>query len=239
MSGLANSVANGRTTRPALLKAAVRELWDELRIARATMYSRARFRSLSRKKNLKLHLGCGVDIKQGWLNVDLRVGGVVAASLPPDTQFISHDLRLGLPLHNASCIYVYSSHCLEHLDAAHGIQLLRDVHRVLQPEGKLRLALPDFRSLFAAYLRKDEAFFKVMEAGVAVPRFANARCWADYVNYAAYQFGEHRAIYDEENLALVLAEAGFRRISSTVFDPAVDPDTPLRKAYSFYTEAMK
>src|SRR5262245_9061287 len=89
-------------TQPEPLQAAARNLIMEFRLAWAVRHAGRAFAVLDGERDLKLHLGCGSELKSGWLNVDLNLNGTVPAIDPgsaPDTRFILYDLRSGkLPL---------------------------------------------------------------------------------------------------------------------------------------------
>ena len=80
-----------------------------------------------------LNLGCGVRRHPDWTNVDAhaRVRGIIV-----------HDLRTPLPFPDNTFEIVYHSHALEHFDAEDGRRLIRECHRVLAPEGVLRVVVP-------------------------------------------------------------------------------------------------
>jgi len=59
----------------------------------------------------------------------------------------------------------------------------------------------------------------------------------DIVNFIAYLGGDHKFMFDVDNLPLVLAEAGFRDVHMREFDPAID--VPYRRDESIYAEAVK
>lgn len=217
---------------------AARELWSELKIARATWASRKTFRALEGRCDLKIHLGCGADIRPGWVNVDLAVTpppGFEAAA-HPDTQLVAHDLREGLPLAEDSCAAIYSSHFFEHLEYRHGLRLMRDCYRALKPGGIFRLCMPNYRGVFEAYLRHDAEYFRMVDYGLAEPR---TRTLGDYMTYSLYQFGEHKCFYDEERFQTVLSDVGFRSAGPSAFRGDIDVDNELRRAYSYYVEAIK
>jgi hypothetical protein len=44
----------------------------------------------------------------------------------------------------------------------------------------------------------------------------------DIVNYVAYMGGEHRYMWDDENLVYVLSAAGFQDVALRDFDPSLD-----------------
>lgn len=81
---------------------------------------------------ISLNLGCGRDYKQGYLNIDKN------KQVKPDLVL---DLNQGLKkIKSNSCKEVLSYHNLEHLD--NWELLLREIHRVLIPDGILRLKVP-------------------------------------------------------------------------------------------------
>ena len=106
---------------------------------------------------MRANLGCGSQICQDWINIDLvRTGpGVVA-----------HDLSTGIPLPDASCEVVYHSHVLEHLRRPDAQFFMRECFRVLKPGGILRVAVPDLEQICRQYLLAlDRALAKRAHAG--------------------------------------------------------------------------
>lgn len=84
---------------------------------------------------LRLNLGCGTDIRQGWVNLD-------CAPLPGVD--VVHDLtRLPLPFATGQFAHICAKDILEHLDY---IPLLKELHRILQVGGTLDLQVPHFTS---------------------------------------------------------------------------------------------
>src|SRR6478672_11712568 len=100
----------------------------------------------------RLNWGCGTDPEPGWLNSDIKEAPGID---------ISADIRAGLPLEDASLDYVVSNHSLPELAYPDVTIALRELHRVLAPDGVLRLALPDLERAIRAYLDGDVAYFLV------------------------------------------------------------------------------
>jgi SAM-dependent methyltransferase len=83
----------------------------------------------------KLNLGSGTDIRQGYVNLDV-------AALPGVD--VVHDLaNLPLPFDDDVFSEILAKDILEHID---WIPVLRDLHRVLAPGGRLMLTSPHFTS---------------------------------------------------------------------------------------------
>ena len=59
----------------------------------------------------------------------------------------------------------------------------------------------------------------------------------DYLNYIAYMDGEHKYMFDEENLLYILESKGFKNVHLRQFDPSIDQ--LARDSISIYAEAEK
>ena len=58
-----------------------------------------------------------------------------------------------------------------------------------------------------------------------------------YVNFVVYMGGEHKHLFDEENILLILEEAGFSHVKWREFDPSTDREN--RHHESKYAEGRK
>ena len=101
---------------------------------------------------IKLNLGCGKDIKKGFLNID----SFEHKNFKLD---IKTNLTRKIPIESNIVNFVYSSHFLEHLDWIAGENFLKEVLRVLKKGGKLRILVPDYQKIFKNYVKKDKKFF--------------------------------------------------------------------------------
>ena len=83
----------------------------------------------------KLNLGSGKDIKKGWVNLD-------SANLPGVD--VVHDIeKLPLPFANEEFDEILCQDVLEHTEY---LPILKDIHRILKPGGKLAIRVPHFTS---------------------------------------------------------------------------------------------
>ena len=158
------------------------------------------------EKIRKLHLGCGDNILEGWLNTDL---------VPINSQVLFVDASKPLPfdIQNGMFDYIFSEHMIEHLDYAHGFRMLGECYRILKPGGRLRISTPDLSFLIDLYrLEKSEIQRDYIKW--ATDTFIEAApCYADtfVINNFVRDWG-HTFIYDEKVLTYSLAKVGFQQI---------------------------
>lgn len=215
-----------RATRPLPfgLQQALRNLHYELEAAWAHAEGMERARAYATQKGLRLHLGCGPNYKEGWVNVDLG-----------DHVDLALDIRRELPFADDSCKIIYSEHVFEHIDYPQpALSLLAELYRVLEPGGTLSLAVPDAEMVLNAYVLGASQEYYDLEARIN-PRWCETRM--QHVNFEFRQNSEHRFYYDFETLALVLQRAGFVAIERREFDPALDQE--MRRLGSLYVAANK
>jgi len=151
------------------------------------------------------------------------------------TADMVHDLTQPLPFPDGSVDRVYSSHVLEHFTyPGQLLPLLRECHRVLKPGGVISAAVPNARLYLEGYFHPEQ-FDREKFCGYEVGLHYTSRI--DVVNFIAYLGGEHKFLFDEENLPRVFAEAGFREARLRAYDPAID--LPERQYESLYAEALR
>src|ERR1700733_5897013 len=102
------------------------------------IFERGRFRG---KKNLKLNIGCGANVVSDWINVDLYG--------PPGV--FRWDCRRGMPFDDESVSSIFAEHVFEHFDPAIGLKFLSECYRCLQPEGTVRIVVPDVGKYLELY----------------------------------------------------------------------------------------
>jgi predicted SAM-dependent methyltransferase len=136
---------------------------------------------------------------------------------------------------------VFSEHCLEHVTLAAAKALLREVHRILQPGGVVRLAVPDAELYIDLYNQCKRG------VDVTLPYATKSSKECGYGPLAALNrvFREHGHVYcyDFEELARSLTEAGFVKVARAAYRegrlPGLLVDSECRMPESLYVEAEK
>jgi predicted SAM-dependent methyltransferase len=149
----------------------------------------------------KLHIGCGSNILDGWLNTDIKGN---------NRHIMFMDAGNPFPIPEQSFDYVFSEHLFEHLTYEQAKNMLSECYRILKPNGIIRIATPDIRFLIDLYLNPQKEInksyieFDSKRSGLpphpifAINRFHTA--WG------------HKIIYDAESLIMMFENAGFKNI---------------------------
>ncbi|MFA5422253.1 MAG: methyltransferase domain-containing protein [Phycisphaerae bacterium] len=93
----------------------------------------AEYTKATDKQGKKLNLGCGSNIKPGWINLDCKD--------LPGVDVVHNIEDLPLPFGDNQFDVVRCDNVLEHIEY---INLLKDIHRILKPEGLLIVRVPHF-----------------------------------------------------------------------------------------------
>lgn len=120
-----------------------------------------------------IQLGCGTNnLPAPWENYDIVVDIT----------------RLPLPFPDNCAKKILIEHCLEHVSGPQGFRFLQDAYRVLEPNGIIRVCVPEL-----ARLDKQAAIDIVVNHG-------------------------HQVVFCETNLTQLLTLAGFKNIRVTPRD---------------------
>jgi predicted SAM-dependent methyltransferase len=84
---------------------------------------------------MKLNLGCGLDKRQGYINVDIR------KDVNPDLVLNLEDIPY--PFESNSIEEIIDKDILEHIPYRKVENILKEWYRILKPEGKLYIQSPD------------------------------------------------------------------------------------------------
>jgi predicted SAM-dependent methyltransferase len=133
---------------------------------------------------IKLNLGCRTRTKPGWLNVDIdpHPGVDIVGDVADLSRFEDGEVS-----------EIYGSHVLEHFPHPQTLGVLKEWARVLEPGGKLYVAVPDFARCVELY------------HACGLNDWINRFLMGDQEYRTAY----HYSLFDEGKLSRLLAEAGF------------------------------
>jgi predicted SAM-dependent methyltransferase len=211
-------VPGGKLIRclPDWLPGVVRSLGTKV----ALPWSRSRIQHFQHLTPLRLHMGCGWDYKEGWVNIDLFM----------TRADLVWDLSHGIPFERESVEAIFHEHMFEHLTLQQGYALAKESLRVLRPGGIQRIGVPDAGACIASYAGLGDSDWAASQPSglLAVQRL--------------FYMPGHVAMYDAETLTLICRAAGFRSARAREWgDSDLDPspDTPDREGGTLYVEAIK
>ncbi len=177
---------------------------------------------LANENPINLDIGGADKGKNGWTTLDVT-----------DQSDLYWDLRKGIPFPDASVDAIYSSHLLEHLTYRQGQSVLAESMRVLKRGGTFSICVPNARIYIEGYLGIKE----VPDEFYGWRPAFNGTTAIDAVNYVAYMNGEHKYLFDMENLLHLLNAAGLTRVKERAFDPTVDrPERDYESIYAIGTK---
>jgi predicted SAM-dependent methyltransferase len=167
---------------------------------------------------MKLHLGCGTNILEGWVNVDIG---------SDDPRVTSGDVRdLDGIAPDGSADEIYACHVLEHIPRADEIPVLSHWCRKLRPGGACFVAVPDFNYLVSEYVRATGRGEPWWTLPIIEPLMGGA------ADGSHDKYNHHQSPFDFAFLTYLMTEAGFvdvRRYdpSEMGFDPGDHSLRPL------------
>lgn len=177
----------------------------------------------------RLNIGCGDVPTIGWVNYDnslaLRLArvpiipilmGKLGLISPRQRRFIKLVRQVGIKYADAvnhipeaenSVEVLYTCHMLEHLDRNEAEKFLKEVRRVLVPNGILRIVLPDLRFYLENYLKDTDADAFVESLYMSLPRTSGL---VEKLKFLLVGERHHLWMYDGQSLCRLLERAGFQ-----------------------------
>jgi predicted SAM-dependent methyltransferase len=149
---------------------------------------------------LKINLGCGTNRLPGWINHDADV-----------------DITQRLPWDDSAVSFLFAEHVVEHITYVQAIEFFRECHRVMQPNGVCRIAVP---SVVQVWRRATPDYAKFAEKWVA-------NDGSNYIRRSMtnilFRHG-HQAPWDDRLLLATLFYAGFDIVRPALPGKSVHPE---------------
>jgi ubiquinone/menaquinone biosynthesis C-methylase UbiE len=158
---------------------------------------------------IALDLGCGDAKTAGCIGYDAR---------PLPGVDVVGDARV-LPFLDNSIDFIFCHHVLEHFTKQDAKGLLREVYRVLSPDGTLHLACPDMVAMAKTYL------YYVQQGNWTELE----KLTANYYGGGTYELNRHFWGYSLQPLREILCQAGFLQVQ----------EIKRRDIHEVYVEAIK
>jgi predicted SAM-dependent methyltransferase len=201
---------------------------------------------------LKINLGAGLTVKPDWINIDGSINALIASwpkyiqkflykmsgskqnysfqqysEILKNNNFICHDLTFGIPLIDNCADYIFCSHLLEHLTKQQGVNLIKEMYRVLKEEGMVRIVVPDLAYAIDLYCKGEKE--------ESLKRFYN-----DEGNQS--ELSRHKYMYDFDILKSILTDTGFTVVTRCQCQHGKTPDIDFLDKWpqgSLYVEAAR
>jgi SAM-dependent methyltransferase len=198
-----------------------------------------------RGPQIKINIGCGISGVPGWHNLD-NSPTVTLSRIPILNRVLKtpawprdvrrYDVRKGLRFADGSVRYIYSSHTFEHFTRAESLAIAKDCFRVLEPNGILRIVVPDLELIAREYLTDSRA--------EAAHTFLSRLSLNHSVQDVLHPGANHAQMFDGKALVYLLRQAGFEKPAVSSFGVSAIPEIgaielEVRRGESLYVEAHK
>ena len=164
---------------------------------------------------IKLHLGCGRNLLDGWINTDFNTAKFRGSDFLDVTEKFPYD--------DNSVDYVFSEHMIEHISYQDGKFMIEESFRVLKSGGKIRISTPDLKFLINLYtedktdLQKRYIDYSINHASYNVSIGTDTFIINNFV-----RDWDHTFIYDEKTLKSLFESVGFSDVKSYLITESED-----------------
>ena len=215
-----------------------------------------------KNKVLLIHLGCGKNTLDGFLNFDNNLF-LFFKFIPYSNNVLSFfkfipkwfvefieiarkknikycDASRKIPFEDSSVTFIYSCHMLEHLDKQETKTFFNECYRVLKPNGIMRIAVPDFQILVDRYnLNRNVNEFIYLSCLVG----KKPKTLIKKIQYLIQGHGWHHNMYNSSSLEsfreLDFSEVHLLDAGKTNLNFNTSVDLRERENESLYFEFMK
>lgn len=165
--------------------------------------------------NEKLNLGCGGDILEGWINIDLW---------PCRSEVRALDISEPLPFEDGTIAAIRAIDCFEHIPHAKAKGVLRAWTRLLKHGGKLTIRCPDMIQQCRYLVNgpwKWETFNRMVFGGQETPGNFHFSGWT------------------KDTLMNTVQEFGLKILSCQLVSNNITPDAATSDNPNLLIEALK
>ena len=185
-----------------------------------------------------INLGSGNSYVNNFINVDFFGNKMIDYGM---------DLRFPFKIETNSIDGIFSEHTFEHLSHLEVDNALSECYRILKPETKIRIIVPDLSILIERYCSSDGEWFQKWHD--LVLKDPSRHYMKKYftkmfaVNFTASYY-HHKSCWDFESLKKILTSNGFVNIEKCNYNLGtpellIDSDSEDRKLVSIYIEGKK
>ena len=185
-----------------------------------------------------INLGSGNSYVNNFINVDFFGNKMIDYGM---------DLRFPFKIETNSIDGIFSEHTFEHLSHLEVDNALNECCRILKPEAKIRIIVPDLSILIERYCSSDDEWFQNWHD--LVLKDPSRHYMKKYftkmfaVNFTASYY-HHKSCWDFESLKKILTSNGFVNIEKCNYNLGtpellIDSDSDDRKLVSIYIEGKK
>ena len=185
-----------------------------------------------------INLGSGSSYVNDFINIDFFGNKMIDYGM---------DLRFPFKIESNSINGIFSEHTFEHLSHLEVDNSLSECYRILKPEAKIRIIVPDLSILIERYSSNDDEWFQKWQD--LVLKDPSRHYMKKYftkmfaVNFTASYYS-HKSCWDFESLEKALSSSGFVNINKCNYNLGtpellIDSDSEDRKLVSIYIEGKK
>lgn len=168
---------------------------------------------INQNQPIKLHLGCGSKLFDGYINID----GAYMQGTPGITI---HDLLDPFPISNNCVDEIISVHVIEHIMPDQVPILMKEWLRVLKPGGFVAVEWPDILKM-CRYIVQDPS--RLYSSDKRVRKRGIAGIFGDIARYQDPVM-LHKWGYSADSMSLLFKDAGF---TTTVIESPLYPKTEM------------
>jgi len=216
------------------------ELYEHAKFEFRSKLGRILSRSLKlNSKNANyINLGSGNSYVNNFINVDVFGNKIIDYGM---------DLRFPFKIETNSIDGIFSEHTFEHLSHLEVDNALSECCRILKPEAKIRIIVPDLSILIERYSSNDDEWFQKWHDLVLKDpsRHYMKKYFTNMfaINFTASYY-HHKSCWDFESLKKVLTSNGFVNIEKCDYNLGtpellIDSDSEDRNLVSIYIEGKK